>query len=103
VSKDALNQAAAAYGRVGKHREAIKRYQKFIEKYASDERIDRAYLNIVDIFRDQGDDQEALQWTAKTREVFKGRLPETIALFTEARIHISRGEWQNALADLEKL
>src|SRR5439155_4600465 len=101
--RDALNQAAAAYSRVGKPREAITRYQKFIEKYPDDEKIDRAYLNIVDVLRDQGEDQEALKWTAKTREVFKGKLPEAIALFTEARIFISPNEWQSALGDLDKL
>lgn len=103
ISRDALNQAASAYSRVGKQKEAITRYQRFIEKYPDDEKLDRAYLNIVDILRDQGEDQDALKWTAKTREAFKGKLPEAIAIFAEARIFISRAEWQNALTDLEKL
>ena len=101
--KDALLQSAAAYGRVGKHREAIKRYQKFIEKFPSDEKIDRAYLNTVDILRDQGDDIEALKWTAKTRETFKGKTPEALALFSEVRIFLNRSEWANALEALDKL
>jgi soluble lytic murein transglycosylase len=103
IAKDALSQAASAYSRVNKPKEAITRYQKFIEKYPDDERIERPYLNIVDILRDQGSDTEALKWTAKTQETFKGKPPEAIALFSQARIRIARSEWPDALADLDRL
>ena len=103
AAKDALLQAASAYARVGKPKEAIKRYQKFIEKYSTDEKLDRAYLNIVDILRDQGDDTDALKWTAKTQQAFTGKLPAALALFAEARIYVAREDWQNALNGLEKL
>ena len=103
AAKDALVQAASAYARVGKSREAVTRYQKFIEKYADAENLDRAYLNIVDVFRDTGADSDALKWTAKTQEVFRGRLPEAIALFAQLRIRMAQNDWQNALADAEKL
>ncbi len=102
-AKEALLQAASAYARVGKPREAIRRYQKFIEKYPSDEKLDRAYLNIVDILRDQGEDSEALKWTTKTRDAFRGHQPEAVALFAEARIYIAREEWQNANDALNQL
>jgi soluble lytic murein transglycosylase len=103
IAKDALSQAASAYSRVSKPKEAITRYQKFIEKYPDDERIERPYLNIVDILRDQGSDTEALKWTAKTQETFKGKPPEAIALFSQARIRIARSEWPDALIDLDRL
>lgn len=103
TAKDALLQAAAAYGRVGKPKEAITRYQSFIEKYPSDEKLDRAYLNIVDLQRDQGSDQDALKWCAKTEEVFRGKPAEAVAVFAAARIHIAREEWQLAHGQLEHL
>lgn len=102
-AKDSLLQSASAYGRVGKHREAITRYQKFIEQYPSDEKLDRAYLNIVDILRDQGDDSDALKWAVKTQEIFKGKVAEALALFVQIRIHINRKEYPEALKDLELL
>lgn len=80
-AKDALSQAASAYARVNKPKEATTRYQKFIEKYADADNIERAYLNIVDILRDLGEESDALKWTAKTQEAFKGKLPEALALF----------------------
>lgn len=102
-ARDGLSQAASAYARVNKPREAITRYQRFIEKYSTEENIERAYLNIVDILRDLGEETEALKWTAKTRETFKGKLPEAVALFAQARIRIAQKDWTNALADLTEL
>lgn len=103
AAKDALLQAAAAYGRVGKPKEAITRYQSFIDKYSTDEKLDRAYLNIVDLQRDQGADQDALKWCTKTEEVFRGKPAEAVAVFAAARIHIAREEWPLAHGELERL
>lgn len=103
VSKDALLQLASAYARVGKFKEAVKRYHDFIDKYPNDERIDRAYLNIIDVMRDEGEEIEAQKWAAKTQEVFKGRVSEALALFAEARIYLARNEWPATVAALDKL
>jgi tetratricopeptide (TPR) repeat protein len=98
IAKDALSQAASAYSRLNKPKEAMTRYQKFIEKYAGEENLERAYLNIVDILRDSGENANALKWTLRTQEVFRGKLPEALALFAQARIRISQTDWTNALA-----
>ncbi len=103
IAKDALSQAASAYSRVNKPKQAMTRYQKFIEKYDGEENLERAYLNIVDILRDMGENANALKWTLRTQEVFRGKLPEALALFAQARIHISQNDWTNALADLNAL
>jgi soluble lytic murein transglycosylase len=103
ISRDALSQAASAYSRLNRPKEAISRYQRFIEKYPNAENLDRAYLNIIDIKRDSGEDFEALRQAARTREVFKGKLSEAIALFVQARIRIAQNDWTNALADLNAL
>ncbi len=103
VARDALSQTASAYIRVNQPTEAILRYQKFIEKYPNADNLERAYLNSVDILRDWGNDVEALNWTAKTQTAFKGKLPEAIALFAQARIHITQNDWKNALYDLDNL
>ena len=103
AAKDALYQLAAALSRVGKTKESIARYQKFIAQYPEAENLDRAYLNVIDVLRDQGSDTEVLQWTQKTQEVFRGKLPEAIALFSEARINLEKNNWQPALSALDKL
>ena len=55
VAEDALSQSASSYARIGKTKEAVSRYQKVIEKFPDGERIERAYLNIVDVLRDAGE------------------------------------------------
>ena len=103
ISQDALSQTAAAYSRVNKPKEAMSRYQKYIEKYPYADNLERAYLNIVDISRDLGETFDALKWTQKTREAFKGKLPEAIALFTQIRIRIAEKDWASALTELAEL
>lgn len=102
-ARDALLHGASAYSRIGKFREAIARYEKYIDKYPNDERIDRAYLNIIDILRDQGEETEALQRAAAAQKVFRGKVGEAQALFAEARIFLARTDWPSALSSLEKL
>lgn len=106
VARDALLQLASAYARVGKYRESASRYQYFIDRFPTDERLDRAYLNMIDIARDQGEEVEALRRTNNAQEVFRGKPAEAQALFAEVRLYIAREEWQtasDALARLEKL
>ncbi len=102
-ARDGLSQAANAYARVNKPKEALTRYQRFIEKYADEENIERAYLNVIDVLRDTGEDTEAVKWAQRTRERFKGSLPEALAVFAQARVHIAKGDWQSALNDLNEL
>ncbi len=82
---------------------AVARYRQIIEKYPNAERLDRAYLNIVDVLRDAGENANALDWAQKTQTAFRGKLPEAVALFSQAKIHLANNDWQNALVDLEKL
>ena len=103
LAKDALSQAASAYSKVNKPKEASSRYQKFIERYPDADNLERAYLNLVDLNRDTGDNGDALKWTNKTREVFKDKLPAALALFAQARIELSQKDWANALNDLTEL
>ena len=100
---DALLQAGSGYSKVNKSKEAISRYQKIVNEFPDYERRERAYLNIVDVFRDMGENGGALKWTARTQNDFKGKLPEALALFAEVRIHLARKDWQNALESLDKL
>ncbi len=100
---DALLQAAAAYSRVGKSRESVRRYQDFIARFADNARLDRAYLNIVDVMRDAGEETEALNWASRTQEAFRGKVAEAQGAFAEARVHITRNNWDGALTVLDRL
>ncbi|MBK9214031.1 MAG: transglycosylase SLT domain-containing protein [Chloracidobacterium sp.] len=102
-AKDALLRLAGAYSRIGKVKESLARYQSFIDKYPSDASLDRAYLNPVDLLRDDANDTSALNWCERTATAFRGNAAEAVAVFSKARIHVSREEWQDALATLDSL
>jgi soluble lytic murein transglycosylase len=102
-AKDALLHAASAYARIGKPREAVTRYQQFIEQFPGDDKLDRAYMNIVDVLRDHGEDMEALRWCGRARQAFGRTVPGALAVFAEVRIYIAKENWQSALTALDEL
>ena len=101
-ARDALNQMAAAYARTKRFDEAINAYQRIIDRYTDQAVQERAYLNMIDVLRDGGRDREALEWAQKTRARFRGQAA-ALALFSQARIHLTQGAWAEALADFEAL
>ena len=103
LAKDVLLQTGSAYSRIGKYREAVTRYRIYIDRYPDDERVDRAYLNIVDISRDLGETSDALRQAAVAAERFRGKVGEAQAIFAEARIYISSEDWNAAIGALERL
>ena len=103
ITRDSLLQAASAYARLGKHREAIQRYLLYIQNYPDEPGADRAYLNIIDALRDAGEETAAIAQAKKVQDVFRGKQTAALALFAEARIRISQADWANALAALDEL
>ena len=90
LASEAQLYAASSYARVGKYREAVHRYKAYIAKFPEGERIDRAYLNVIDVLRDQREESEALKWADTLRTKFQGRQPAALATFAEVRIYLAR-------------
>lgn len=102
-ARDALGYYAASLARLKRFDESIAAYKSIIERYGTGTTLERAYLNIIDTFRDAGRDADALSWVEQTRTRFKGQLTATLALFSQARIHLAQGAWDKALADFDAL
>jgi soluble lytic murein transglycosylase len=102
-ARDALGYAAASLSRLKRVDESLAAYKKIIERYGTGTTLERAYLNIIDALRDAGRDSEALSWVENARTRFKGQLTATLALFSQARIHLAQSDWNKALADLDSL
>lgn len=102
-ARDALNFTASSFARLKRFDEAINAYKSYIERFSGGANPERSYLNIIDTLRDAGRDAEALSWVEQTRSRFKGQLGATLALFSQARIHLSQGAWESALADFDSL
>jgi soluble lytic murein transglycosylase-like protein/TolA-binding protein len=103
-ARDALGFAAASLSRLKRVEESLATYKSIIERYGSGTTLERAYLNIIDALRDAGGrEAEALSWIEQTRARFKGQTTATLALFSQARIHLAQGAWDKALADFDAL
>ncbi len=103
VMRDAMGYAASSLSRLKRTDEAIATYTRLIDRYPDSPDADRPYLNAIDALRDGDRDQAALDWIERTRGRFNGKLAAALALFSRARIYMSRSDWPRALADLEAL
>ena len=102
-ARDALALIAGTYSRQQRTDDAITAYQELIKRFPTAPNPERTYLNIIDVLRDAGRDDEALSWVKRTRERFKDQIGGTLALFAQAKIHITQDSWRAAVTDLEEL
>jgi soluble lytic murein transglycosylase len=102
-ARDGLALTGGCYVRLKRYEDAISTYKLFIQRYPAAPNPERAYLNLIDVLRDAGRNEEALSWVAQTRARFKDQLGSTLALFAQAKIHLASGSWSEALADLDEL
>ena len=94
--REGLNFKGACHVRLGKNAEAANIYEQYTTMYPTGERIDTAYLNVVDALREAGKYDEAAAWVQKTRQRFSGQPTETNALHALVRMDIYRGRWADA-------
>lgn len=95
--REGLYSLASTYLRLGRAGEAVERYREYTERYPQGERIEAAYLNVIDGLREAGRAAEAIPWVTQTRERFRGTATATNALFARLRLDISEGDWPHAI------
>lgn len=101
--REALNYSAASLLRMSRFNESAARYIEYVERFPTGERIDTAHLNVIDTLREANRSAEALRWVEQTRQRFAGTAVETNAIFAALRLHISEGNWKNAIRTAEEL
>lgn len=101
--REGLYQLAAALLRAGRAGDAVERYREYTERFPQGERIEGAYLNVIDGLREAGRPAEAIQWITRTREKFRSTPTETNALFARLRLDVSVGDWQHAVEVADQL
>ncbi|MEO8434367.1 MAG: transglycosylase SLT domain-containing protein [Pyrinomonadaceae bacterium] len=102
-ARDALGMLAGAQNRLKRTDDAIASYKQLIDRYPDAPNPERPYLNIIDALHEAGRHAEALAWVRQMRERFPGQLAATLALFSQARIHLAQGAWADVLADVAVL
>lgn len=101
--REGFYYVAATLLRLSKPAEAAARYADYTSRFPQGERIENAYLNAIDSFREAGQAADAVQWIARTRERFKGSATDTNALFARLRLDVAGSDWQHALQTGDEL
>ncbi len=101
--REALAFKGACLIRLGRNLEAAQVYEQYTVMFPTGERIDGAYLNIIDALREDGKYDDANAWVDKTRARFAGLPAETNALFARLRIEIYRGQWDAAIKTSDEM
>ncbi|HEX8130048.1 MAG TPA: transglycosylase SLT domain-containing protein [Pyrinomonadaceae bacterium] len=94
---------AATLLRLDRMAEAATRYGDYVARFPQGERIENAYLNAIDSWREAGRDEEARQWIVRARERFSGTPTATNALFARLRLEVAGRDWQSALRTADEL
>ncbi|HUQ33926.1 MAG TPA: transglycosylase SLT domain-containing protein [Pyrinomonadaceae bacterium] len=101
--REGLYQLASVLLRLNRSKEAAARYREYVEQYPAGERIEFAYLNVIDSLREAGRPLEAISWIARTRERYKGTPTATNALFARLRLDVAGGDWLHAIQTADDL
>jgi soluble lytic murein transglycosylase len=101
--REGLYSLASALLRLGRATDAAARYREYTERFPAGERIEFAYLNVIDSLREAGRPQEAITWIARTRERYAGTPTATNALFARLRLDVAGADWQHAIQTADEL
>jgi soluble lytic murein transglycosylase-like protein/TolA-binding protein len=101
--REGLYSLASAYLRMGQANEAATHYHNYTEKYPQGERIEAAYLNVVDSLREAGQPEDSINWIARTRVRFPNTATDKNALFARLRLDIAASDWAHALEAINQL
>ncbi|MEO7674664.1 MAG: transglycosylase SLT domain-containing protein [Pyrinomonadaceae bacterium] len=95
--REGLAFKGASYVRLGKNLEAAKAYEQYVTMFPQGERIESAYLNIIDAYREARKYDEANKWVDRTVVQFPGKPSEVNALHARLRMEIFRENWNAAV------
>ncbi|HXF43735.1 MAG TPA: transglycosylase SLT domain-containing protein [Pyrinomonadaceae bacterium] len=101
--REALAFKGASYVRLGCNLDAVKAYQQYIIMYPNGERIESAYLNIIDALREAGKYSDAELWVKDTVEKFSNSPASVNALHAQLRMEIYRQNWTAAITAADQL
>jgi soluble lytic murein transglycosylase len=94
--REGFYYTAATLLRLGKPSDAATRYLEYTTRYPAGERVENAYLNAIDSWREADRNDLARQWINFTREHYRGKPSDANALFAQLRLELASSDWQTA-------
>ena len=86
-----------------RYEEAARRYSDFITAYPASDLLEGAHRNVVDCLRYAGKFDEAIEWSRRIVQKYAGQPLATVGLYNEAKIHLTRGNYDAALQLLTRV
>lgn len=103
AGRDGFYYVAATLLRLNRPGDAAARYSEYVNRFPNGERIENAYLNIIDSLREAGRPNDALPWIDRTRARFKGTASDVAALFARLRMAVALRDWDSAVRTSDEL
>jgi soluble lytic murein transglycosylase len=94
--REGFYYTAATMLRLGRPADAAARYLEYADHFPQGERIENAYLNAIDSWREAGRNDLARQWINFTRNKYRGKPSDANALFAQLRLELAASDWQSA-------
>jgi soluble lytic murein transglycosylase-like protein len=101
--REGLAFMGACNVRIGKNAEAAAIYEQYTTRYPAGERVDSAYLNIIDALREAGKYSDAVQWVEKAKTKFAGQPTAINAMQARVRMEIFRENWAAAVTAADEM
>ena len=89
--------------RMGQPANAAAQYLEYGHRFPDGERVENAYLNAIDCYREAGQRGEAIRWIDFTREHFSGGATDINALFAQMRLDVAGSDWFSAASVADEL
>jgi peptidoglycan lytic transglycosylase len=86
-----------------RYEEAARRYSDFITAYPASDLLEGAHRNVVDCLRYAGKFDEAIEWSRRIVQKYAGQPLATVGLYNEAKIQLTRGNYDAALQLLTRV
>ena len=101
--REGFYYVAATLLRLGRPADAAAQYIEYTNRFPTGERIENAYLNAIDSYREAGQPAEAIRWINFTRDKYKGTATDTNALFARLRLDVAGSDWSSAIRAADEL
>jgi soluble lytic murein transglycosylase len=93
----------SSFQQAHRYEEAARRYSDFIAAYPASDLLEGAHRNVVDCLRYAGKFDEAIEWSRRIVQKYSGRPLATVGLYSEAKIQLTRGNYDAALQLLTRV
>ncbi len=101
--REGFYYVAATVLRMSRPADAAAQYIEYANRFPQGERIENAYLNAIDSYREAGQPAEAIRWINVTREKYKGTATDANALFARLRLNVADSDWSSAVRTADEL